>query len=214
MSMHDAWPWLAVAGLGAFHGLHPASGWLFAAAFGLRGKRRAALYFSLIPIAVGHALSIVTVATTVALLGFVMDLRSIGWIAGGALIAWGIARALMGARQQECAAASGGMLGLMGWSFVMSTSHGTGLMLVPILLPLCLAGSPAKELFSAASVPIAMLAVGLHLLSLVVTTAVSAAAVYGLLSRGRLEARGAALQHIWTAALMMTGLALCSSVVL
>ena len=36
------WPWIALAGLGAFHGLNPAMGWLFAVALGLHRRSRAA----------------------------------------------------------------------------------------------------------------------------------------------------------------------------
>ncbi len=51
----EFWPWLALAGLGLFHGLNPAMGWLFAVALGLqRGSQRIVL-LSLVPIAVGHA---------------------------------------------------------------------------------------------------------------------------------------------------------------
>jgi hypothetical protein len=35
-------PWLTLALLGAYHGLNPAMGWLFAVALGLRERRRAA----------------------------------------------------------------------------------------------------------------------------------------------------------------------------
>jgi hypothetical protein len=37
----ELWPWLALAGLGAFHGLNPAMGWLFAVALGLHRQSRA-----------------------------------------------------------------------------------------------------------------------------------------------------------------------------
>ena len=56
--MTDTWPWLALAGLGAFHGLNPAMGWLFAVALGLHRQSREVVFVSLLPIAAGHALSI------------------------------------------------------------------------------------------------------------------------------------------------------------
>jgi len=46
-----AWPWLALAGLGAFHGLNPAMGWLFAVALGLHRASRAVVLWALLPIA-------------------------------------------------------------------------------------------------------------------------------------------------------------------
>ena len=44
--MTDAWPWLALAGLGAFHGLNPAMGWLFAVALGLHRQSRRVVLLS------------------------------------------------------------------------------------------------------------------------------------------------------------------------
>ena len=67
--MTVGWPWLALAGLGAYHGLNPAMGWLFAVALGLhRGSRKAVLQ-SLLPIALGHALAIAIVAGAIVALG-------------------------------------------------------------------------------------------------------------------------------------------------
>jgi hypothetical protein len=34
--MASLWPWLAVAAAGALHGLNPATGWMWAACWGLR----------------------------------------------------------------------------------------------------------------------------------------------------------------------------------
>ena len=56
--MSDLWPWLVVFALGLFHGLNPAMGWLFAVALGLQEQKRAAVLRALLPIALGHALSI------------------------------------------------------------------------------------------------------------------------------------------------------------
>ena len=39
--MSELWPWLAVFGLGMFHGINPAMGWLFAVALGLQEQKRA-----------------------------------------------------------------------------------------------------------------------------------------------------------------------------
>ena len=66
--MSDAWPWLAPLGLGAFHGINPGMGWLFAVAPGLQEQRRSAVWNALPPIAVGHALSAGLVVALVALI--------------------------------------------------------------------------------------------------------------------------------------------------
>ena len=65
--MASFWPWLAVAGVGALHGLNPATGWMFAAAWGVRSRDRAQALRALMPIAVGHATSVALVAAAVAL---------------------------------------------------------------------------------------------------------------------------------------------------
>ncbi len=57
-ALGDLGPWLALALLGAYHGLNPAMGWLFAVALGLQEGKRAAVLQALIPIALGHEASI------------------------------------------------------------------------------------------------------------------------------------------------------------
>ena len=56
--MSESWPWLTLAVLGAYHGLNPAMGWLFAVALGLQERRRGAVLQALPPIALGHAVAI------------------------------------------------------------------------------------------------------------------------------------------------------------
>ena len=68
----SVWPWLAVAGVGALHGLNPATGWLLVAASGLRSGDRRQAWRALLPIGVGHAASIALVAGAVAV-GVALD---------------------------------------------------------------------------------------------------------------------------------------------
>jgi hypothetical protein len=56
--MTGSWPWVVLALLGAYHGLNPGMGWLFALALGLQEKRRGAVIKALLPIAAGHAAAI------------------------------------------------------------------------------------------------------------------------------------------------------------
>ena len=202
------WPWLTLAGLGAFHGINPAMGWLFAVALGLHRRSRAVVVKALLPIALGHALAILAVALAVVLLGSVVDQRAVRIAAGVLLLGWAGWHTFYGARHRLRFGMQVGMLGLGAWSFLMATSHGAGLMLVPVLLPLCLAASPARELTAAGSLPIALAAVGVHTLALLATTGAIALAVYqwfgvAFLRRGWLN-----LDRLWTAALVTTGLIL------
>jgi hypothetical protein len=88
--MRVLWPWLTLVGLGMYHGVNPAMGWLFAAALGLHRRRRSVVVQSLVPIAIGHLLSIAAVAETVLVLGVIIDRRPLLMAAGGGLILWAL----------------------------------------------------------------------------------------------------------------------------
>jgi hypothetical protein len=83
--MRDVWPWLTLVGLGIYHGVNPSMGWLFAVALGLHRGRRSVLVQSLIPLAIGHILSIAVVAGAVLSLGVIIDRRPLRMCAGGGL---------------------------------------------------------------------------------------------------------------------------------
>src|SRR5436853_620916 len=72
VTLNTLWPWLSLAALGAFHGLNPAMGWLFAVALGLQERRLRAVTMALGPIALGHALAIGLVAVAVGMLAVVV----------------------------------------------------------------------------------------------------------------------------------------------
>jgi hypothetical protein len=203
-----SWPWLALAGLGAFHGINPAMGWLFAVALGLHRHRRAVVLEALVPIAVGHALAILAVALAVVLLGILVDPRALRVGAGALLIGWAAYHGLYGARHRVRFGMQVGMLGLGAWSFLMATAHGAGLMLVPALIPLCLAASPARELTAGGSLPIALAAVAVHTLAMLAVTGIIALAVYEWFGVAFLRRGWINLDRIWTGALIATGLIL------
>ncbi|NRF67153.1 hypothetical protein HLB44_09180 [Aquincola sp. S2] len=172
--MADLWPWLAVAALGALHGLHPATGWALAAAWGLRTQDPAQALRALLPIAIGHASSIGLVAGVVAL-GLAIDRDWLQAVAAGLLV--GVVIVHLAGRPAPRLRVPSGHAGLALWSFMMATAHGTGLMLVPALVPLCLAGTPAREITASGSLLLALAAVGVHLATMLVITAVVASGV-------------------------------------
>ena len=90
--MSSTWPWLLLIGLGAFHGLNPAMGWLFAVSLGLQHGNRRAVTRSFVPIAIGHELSVVVVAALVLGLGVVADPAVLHVGAAAVLIAFGLWR--------------------------------------------------------------------------------------------------------------------------
>jgi hypothetical protein len=202
--MASLWPWLAIAGLGAFHGLSPANGWMFAAACGLRTGDGAQARRALLPIAIGHAASIAVVACAVAQ-GLSMDRTLLQGLAGALLIGAASYRLLRGAGQRTPISPQTGHAGIAIWSSLMATAHGAGLMLVPALVPLCLADNPARELTASGSLVLALAAVGVHTAAMLVTTGVIATAVCRGVAIHRRVLSGTAPRHAWTAALAVTG---------
>jgi len=157
--MDELWPWLMVAGAGALHGLNPVTGWLFIAGWGARAGGQAQTLRALVPIAAGHLASMAIVAATVVL-GRSIDRTLLQVLAGGLLVV--VVWLHWRARRTQRACASTGQAGLALWSFIVSTGHGAGLMLVPALMPLCSSGSSSPAASASGSLTMAVAAVGVH----------------------------------------------------
>src|SRR5207247_1706151 len=95
-----SWPWLALIGLGMFHGVNPAMGWLFAVALGMHRRSRAVVLAALVPIALGHALAVAIVVALVMSLGVAIDGAALRALGGVALIGWGAYHRLYGRRHR------------------------------------------------------------------------------------------------------------------
>ncbi|SDJ93870.1 hypothetical protein [Microbulbifer yueqingensis] len=127
-------PWLAMLGFGAFHGLNPGMGWLFALSLGLQQQRERVIWLSLLPIAAGHALAI-SLAVVLVLLGLrVASLPTLQWITAGVLLLFGLYKLFNYYRHPRWVGMKVGFRDLFLWSFLMATAHGAGLMVVPALL--------------------------------------------------------------------------------
>ncbi|TMH14342.1 MAG: hypothetical protein E6H65_00430 [Betaproteobacteria bacterium] len=172
--MASVWPWLAVAGAGALHGLNPATGWMLAAACGLRSHDRRQALRALLPIAVGHTASVALVAGVVAL-GLNMDRVVLQGTAGVLLVVVSALRLWGNAAHRAHMPA--GHAGLALWSFVMATAHGAGMMIVPALIPLCLGDSPAREITASGSLTLALAAVAVHMAAMLAVTGLVATGV-------------------------------------
>jgi hypothetical protein len=206
--MTEAWPWLALAGLGAFHGLNPAMGWLFAVALGLHRHSRAAVLLALPPIALGHALSIAAVAAAFLIAGTLVNERAVKISAGLLLIGWAVYHQLRGHKHRVRVGMTAGQAGLVLWSFLMATAHGAGLMILPALIPLCLASSPAAELTASGSAMMALAAVAVHMAAMLAVTGALAIIVYEWVGVAILRTAWLNLDIIWSGALAATGLLL------
>ncbi len=213
--MSDLWPWLAVFGLGMFHGINPAMGWLFAVALGLQEQKRAAVFRALPPMVLGHALSIGIIIGIVLLARVSFPYRALKIAAAGILFAFGLYR-LLRSRHPNWVGMRVGFGDLTLWSFVMASAHGAGLMLVPFFLPSPAAGEShhhhgghemhawAFANFSGPSLLIAAIVV--HTLGYLIVTALVAIVVYEKLGIAILRRAWFNLDLIWMLALMITGL--------
>jgi hypothetical protein len=204
------WPQLAgLAALGAFHGVNPAMGWLFAVARGMQERRRAALLWSLPAIAAGHAASVAIVASLVTATRSVVTSTIVTVTGGLLLVGFGLWQ-LLSQRHFRWAGMRLSLFQLAGWSFLMSSAHGAGLMLLPLLLtgPAPVTGGHAGHL---AAAPIGALtglvAAGVHTVAMFATATVLAVVVYEVIGLGVLRRAWFNLDRLWAGVLVAAGLA-------
>jgi hypothetical protein len=209
------WPWLAVFGLGIFHGINPAMGWLFAVALGLQERKTAAVLRALLPIALGHALSIGMIIAAFLVLRISLPHRALKITAAAMLFAFGLYR-LFRSRHPNWVGMRVGFGDLTLWSFIMASAHGAGLMLVPFfLMP---PGKPnthhigshngSEHLwgFANLSAPSLLTAsVAVHTLGYLLTTASVAILVYQKVGVGMLRHAWFNIDLVWMFALILTG---------
>ena len=205
-----AWPWIALAGLGAFHGLNPAMGWLFAVALGLQRQRASAVLQSLLPIAAGHAVSVGMVVLIAGALRVVLAPRTLQLAAAATLIAVAVYRLSARHRGRFGMQVSGMQLGL--WSFLMASAHGAGLMLLPVLLGASMS-TLAPEHTHLHGVPelgqtavTAVAAVCVHTLAMLCVAGAVGIAVYKWVGLAFLRRGWINLDFVWIAALVVAGL--------
>lgn len=204
MNETNLWTWLALLGLGAFHGINPGMGWLFAVAIGLQERSSKAVWHALWPIALGHALSICMVVLVALVLGQVIPLLVLKGVVAVALLACGGWRLFkswhprwggIGMRM--------GWVSLALWSFLMASAHGAGLMLVPLLMhlphPTLPSGLPAMV-----SMRTGLAAVGVHSLAYLVVTGLAAWVVYRKFGLALLRKAWFNLDLVWSIALLIT----------
>jgi hypothetical protein len=132
--MNDVTPWLMLALLGAYHGLNPGMGWLFAVALGLQERRWKAVVRAIGPIAGGHALSIAVVVAAVAVAGTAISTDLLRVAGGVALLGFGLYKLLAPFSHPRWVGMRVSSRDLVAWSWLMATAHGAGLMLIPVLL--------------------------------------------------------------------------------
>jgi hypothetical protein len=199
------WPWLAVVGLGAYHGLDPSMGWLFAVALGLQERRGKRVFRALGPLALGHLLSI---AGVVALFLGVSAVIAIGYVrpAGGAvLVLFGAFRFVRPRAHPRWVAMRVNSGELTLWSFLMSSAHGAGLMLLPILLRISPYMCVSPMIRSSHPLAQAAAVVLLHTSAMLAAMGAISALVYYYVGLAILRSAWINLDTIWAGALVGAG---------
>ncbi len=166
-------------------------------------SRSGFVLLSPLPIALGHALSIAIVAGAFLWAGLVIDLRAVRIGAGLFLIGWALYHWRYGHRHRVRIGMQAGLAALALWSFLMATTHGAGLMLWPLLMPLCFpADSPPASI---GPWPTALLAIGIHTLAMLTVTTAVAVAVYEWIGLEILRRAWFNIDLIWILALFLAG---------
>jgi hypothetical protein len=195
-------------------------GWLFAVALALQEKSRAAIYRSLPPMALGHALSMALVVGLMAGLGVIASPLVVRRGAAGALIAFGVYR-LVRTWHPRWVGMRVGLWDLVVWSFLMASAHGAGLMLMPLILGHTPAGHsshvppphalltsqiPSPEPLATLMSPgLGLMAVGVHTGGYFLTMALVAVLVYEKLGLALLRHAWFNLDWLWAVALVVVG---------
>ncbi|MCY4651968.1 MAG: hypothetical protein OXC95_02250 [Dehalococcoidia bacterium] len=218
----ELWPWLALAALGAYHGVNPAMGWLFAVALGLQEGSRGAVYRAFVPIALGHTLSVVAVVGVVLLVRAVIPFDALKIVGAAILVGYGVYK-LVRSTHPRWVGMRVGFRDLTAWSFLMASAHGAGLMLIPILFNLpgyrlsiaeaidvrdlphadyLLIGAPSGIETVVAQVT----AVSIHTLAMFGVMAIVAIVVYEKIGVAILRRAWFNLDKVWAIVLIATGL--------
>jgi hypothetical protein len=210
MSHFPAWPWVVLLLLGAYHGVNPGMGWLFAVALGMQKKSAGAVWHALVPIAVGHFLAIGLVVVAAVAAGAVLPLRYVKIAAACILLAFGLQR-LIRKKHPRWGGMQIGFRDLCIWSFFMASAHGAGFMLFPILLKMSALhsgdmGAPANYHHGSAfqgpyTAPMALL---VHTLGYLLVTGLIALVVYERVGLEILRKAWVNLDLIWAGVLILT----------
>jgi hypothetical protein len=168
--------------LGAYHGLNPGMGWLFALTLGLQEKSRAAVVKAMLPIALGHAAAISLVLIALHFAQDALPQRVVRIATAAILLGLGSYRLFRSSHPRGARMRAGGK-DLFYWSFLMASAHGAGLMLAPVLLAQPMLGMDhsmhSTHAISLTATPaILALAVVLHTLSVLFVAGVLALLFY------------------------------------
>ena len=205
--MHGLSLLLAIAALGAYHGANPAMGWLFAVNMGMQDGSRRSVVRALPPNARGPAQAVVLVAVVVSVLGLLADPTLLQVGAAAALISFGAFRFLRPRWHPRWTRMRVSGRELVAWSFLMSSAHGAGLMVAPLLIAGAAGGAHQHDLIPAGhlDLPQAALLVTMHAAVMLAVTSAIALWVYSRFSTQLLRRMWPNMDGVWATAFVVSG---------
>ncbi|HSL29114.1 MAG TPA: hypothetical protein VK900_07940 [Anaerolineales bacterium] len=214
----EAWgALLTMAAFGAYHGLNPGMGWLFALSLGLQRQNERAIWTSLLPITAGHALSLLAVVLVVMAGARFISTQALEILTALVLLGFGTYKVFNYYRHPRWVGMQVGMRDLTWWSFLMATAHGAGLMIAPLLLTM---SAPAAEMhrhhtaaehaahqaaMGAGLTPEVTLGILVHTLAMLAVMALVAWFVYKKFGLRILRSHWINFDLIWAGALLFVG---------
>lgn len=205
--------WSAIFFLGAYHGINPGMGWLFAVALGMQQGSTRGVWQALAPIALGHTAAVGSVLLIAGLAQAIVPLSTMNVVVACLLVVFGLYR-LWRHGHPTSVGMRVGFRDLALWSFLMASAHGAGLMLLPFVLNtsdhvFAATGSHTyhSAMTTSTAVPwVGALALGLHTAAYFVVLSCVAWIVYQKLGLALLRTAWLNLDLIWSSALVGTGL--------
>lgn len=183
--------WALLFGLGAFHGVNPAMGWLFAVARGMQEESRPAAWWAMVPLTLGHFLAIGAAIAVAVIAGDIVPLAVLRWPVGVVLIGLG-GYQLVRHRHPRYRGMRVGTWGLLVWSFLMASIHGAGLMVIPLFL-------------GPSNLALAAMATLVHGAGYALVTAFLAGLFYEKIGVGVLRRAWINVNLVWALALILIG---------
>jgi hypothetical protein len=203
--------WQAMVFLGAYHGINPGMGWLFAVALGLQLGSARGVWRALPPIVAGHALSIGVVLVLAGLARTVVPSDVLNVLVAALLISMGLYR-LRRHGHPRFGGMQVGFRDLTIWSFLMASAHGAGLMVLPFVMqplaPLAAASQHAHHVASVTTSGAAgdAMAIAVHTMAYLAVMTLAAWIVYRRLGLSLLRTAWFNMDLAWAGALVVTGI--------
>lgn len=203
--------WNAVLLLGAYHGINPGMGWLFAVALGMQQGSARGVWGAIPPLAIGHGLAVGAVLAVAGAAQMVVPLSALRVLVASILVAFGVYR-LWRHRHPAYGGMQVGFRDLTIWSFLMASAHGAGFMVLPLVMGMSESVRAAgidhtHAIASSQTVAWALpAALGVHTVAYLLVTASLAWVVYWRVGLGLLRTAWFNLDWLWACVLVVTGI--------